>query len=72
MTHGYIWYLTKRLVLEVRRLLVLCHRKVDRDELILDIALFSNQGHAARAGGLRGSVKFELGCHGVKLLQVLL
>ena len=65
MTHGYIWDLAKGLVLEVRRLLMLCHLKVDGNELVADVDLFSNQGNAARAGGHRGSVKFE--CHDVKL-----
>jgi len=64
LTHGNIWYLAKRLVLEVRRLLVLCHLKVDGNDLVLEVALFSNQGNAARAGGLRDSVKFE--CHEVR------
>ena len=68
MTHGYIWYLAKRLVLEVRWLLVLCRLKVDGNELILDIAFFGNQGNAARAGGNRGSVKFE--CHELKLSRI--
>jgi hypothetical protein len=71
VTHADIWYLAKRLVLEVRWLLVFCHLKVDWNELVWDIKLFRNQGNAARAGGHRGSVKFE--CHEViqvKLLQV--
>ena len=70
MTHDYIRYLAKRLVLEVGRLLVLCHLEVDGNELILEVPFFSNQCNAARAGGQRGSVKFE--CHEVKLSQVLL
>jgi len=65
VTHDYIWYLAKRLVLEVGWLLVLCRLKVDGNELVLEVALFGNQGNAARAGGQRGSVKFE--CHKVKL-----
>jgi hypothetical protein len=64
-THADIWYLAKRLVLEVRWLLVLCYHKVDGNELVWDVKLFRNQGNAARAGGHRGSVKFE--CHEVKL-----
>jgi hypothetical protein len=70
VTHADIWYLAKRLVLEVRWLLVLCHHKVDGNELVWDVELFRDQGNTARAGGHRGSVKFE--CHEVKLLQVLL
>ena len=70
MTHGYIWYLAKRLVLEVCWLLVFCRLKVDGNELIRDIAFFSNQSDAARARGERGSVKFE--CHEVKLSRVQL
>jgi hypothetical protein len=50
VTHGYIWYLAERLVLEVRRLLVLAATDVDGDEFIRDVALFGYQGHAARAG----------------------
>jgi hypothetical protein len=70
VTHDDIRYLAKRLVLEMRWLLVLCRLKVDRNELVLEVALFGNQGNTACAAGLRGSVKFE--CHEVKLLQVLL
>lgn len=51
VTHGDVWYLAKRLVLEVRRLLVLCHHNVDGNELVLDVAFFGNQSNAARAGG---------------------
>jgi hypothetical protein len=50
-THHYVWHLAKRLVLEVRRLLVLAFHKVDGNELVRDIALLGYQGHAARAGG---------------------
>ena len=50
VTHDYIRYLAKRLVLEVGRLLVLCHLKVDGNELILDVPFFGNQSNAARAG----------------------
>ena len=69
MTHGYIWYLAKRLVLEVWWLLVLCHIKIDGNHLVLEVALFGNQGNAARASGHRASVNFE--CHDseVKLSQ---
>ncbi len=66
VTHGYVRYLAKRLVLEVRRLLMLCRLKVNGNDLVWDVAFFGYQGHAARAGGQRGSVKFE--GHGVKLL----
>jgi hypothetical protein len=59
VTHGYIWYLAKRLVLEVQWLLVLSRPNVDGNDLILEVALFGNQGNAARAGGYRGSVDFE-------------
>jgi hypothetical protein len=51
VTHDYIWYLAKRLVLEVRWLLMLCRLKVDGNELVLDVAFFGNQSNAARAGG---------------------
>ena len=61
-THGYIWYLAKRLVLEVRWLLVLGRLHVDGNDLVRDVPLFRYQGHAARAGRQRRSVKFE--CHG--------
>ena len=61
-THRYVWYLAKRLVLEVRWLLVLGRLHVDGNDLIRDVALFGYQGHAARAGRQRRSVKFE--CHG--------
>jgi hypothetical protein len=50
-THHYVWHLAKRLVLEVRRLLVLAFHKVDGNELVRDVALLGYQGHAARAGG---------------------
>ena len=65
MTHGYIWYLAKRLVLEIWWLLVLCHLKVDGNQLVMDVALFCNQGNAARGRRERGSIKFEE-CHVVK------
>ena len=65
VTHDYIWYLAKRLVLEVRWLLVLCHLKVDGNQFVLDVALFGNQGNAVRGGRERSSVKFE-GYHDVK------
>ena len=58
-THGYIWYLAKRLVLDVWLLLMLARLEVDSNELILDVALFGYQGYAARAGGYRHSVKFK-------------
>jgi hypothetical protein len=51
VTHDYIRYLAKWLVLEVRRLLVLCHLKVDGNQLILEVPFFGNQSNAARAGG---------------------
>jgi hypothetical protein len=72
VTHGHIWYLAKRLVLEVWWLLVLCRIKIDGNHLVLEVALFGNQGNAARAGGHRDSVNFE--CHDseVKLSQALL
>jgi len=70
VTHGYIWNLAKGLVLEVGWLLVLCYLKVDGNDLVLEVALFGYQGNATRAGGQRGSVKFE--CHEVKLSKVLL
>ena len=38
-------------MLEVRRLLVLSHLKVDGNELVWKVALFGDQGNAARAGG---------------------
>ena len=64
MTHADIWYLAKWMVLEVGLLLVLCHQKVNGNELVWDVKLFCNQGHAAGAGGHRASVKFEF--HEVK------
>jgi hypothetical protein len=51
MAYGYIRYLAERLVLEVRRLLILPSPDVDGNEFIWDVALFSYQGHAARASG---------------------
>ena len=51
LTHDYVWYLAKRLVLEVRWLLVLRRLKVDGNDLVLEVALFGDQGNAARAGG---------------------
>jgi hypothetical protein len=60
-TYDYKRYLAKRLVLEVRRLLMLGHRHVHGNELIRDVALFGYQSHAPRAGRTCGSVKFE--CH---------
>ena len=50
VTHGHIWYLAKRLVLEVRWLLVLSRPKVDGNDLVRDMTLFGDQGNAARAG----------------------
>ena len=70
VTYGYIWYLAKRLVLDVRCLLVLSRVEVDGNDLVAEVALFGNQSNATRAGGLRDSVKFE--CHKVKLSKVLL
>ena len=61
VTHDYIWYLAKRLVLDMRWLLMLSCLKLYRNDLVPDVDLFGNQGNAARAGGHRGSVKFE--CH---------
>ena len=46
----------------MRVLFMLARLEVDSNEFILDVALFGYQGHAACAGGHRGSVKFE--CHG--------
>jgi hypothetical protein len=65
VTHDDIRYLTKRLVLEVRWLFMLCRFKVDWDELVVEVALFGNQGNTTCAGGHRDSVKFER--HQVKL-----
>ena len=50
-THDDVWYHAKRLVLEVRWLLVLRRLNVDENELVLEVALFGDQGNAARAGG---------------------
>lgn len=61
MTHDYIWYLAKGLVLDVRWLLMLSRLKLDGNDLVPHVDLFGNQGNAARAGGQRRSVKFE--CH---------
>jgi len=63
VTHDYIGYLAKRLVLEMRGLLVLGHPEVDGNEFIRDVALFGYHGHFARAGRQRCSVKYDW-CHG--------
>ena len=49
VTHGYIWHLAERLVLEVCRPFVLARCEIDGNELIGDVALFGYEGHATRA-----------------------
>jgi len=48
-THRYIWYLAERLVFEVGQLLVLARHEVYGNELVGDVALFGNDGHATGA-----------------------
>jgi hypothetical protein len=61
-THDYVWHLAKRLVREVRWLLVLAHHTVDENDFIGDVKLSGNEGDATRGSGRSESVKSE--CHG--------
>ena len=52
MTHNYVGYLAKRLVLEVPRMFMLSLSEVDEDQFVGDVALFGYHRHAARVRGI--------------------
>lgn len=51
------------MVREVRGLVVIGCLEVDGDELVGDVTLLGDKGHADRATGLWGPVKSEYRCH---------
>ena len=58
-THGDVGHLAERLVRDVRLLLMLSGREVDRNVFIGNVALFGYLGYAARGSGYVMSVKLE-------------
>ena len=60
-THSDVGHLAKRVVREMRRLLMLTRLEVEGNDFEGDVALFGNYSHHARVNGLRASVKLE--CH---------